>query len=78
MTVIVSWSVIVIVSLPGAIENNFIWGYSDCSIIVIIFWSVIVIVSLPGAIENNFIWGLSWMVYERDSFLVCDCGSFVA
>ena len=24
MTVIVSWSVIVVVSLPGAIENNFI------------------------------------------------------
>ena len=77
MNVKVSWSVIVIVSAPGAIENNlFIWGlfwlvYDHDS-----FWSVIVIVSLPGAFENNFIWGLFWLVY--DSFLVCDCGSFVA
>ena len=44
---------IVIVSLPGAIENNFIEGYSGWSMIV--SWYVIVVVSLPGGIENNFI-----------------------
>ena len=55
MTMIVFWSVIVVVSLPGAIVHNFIRG---------LFWfvydrdnslSVIVIVSLPVAIENKFI-----------------------
>ena len=54
-SMIVSWSVIVVVSLPGAIENNFIEGYPGWSMNVIVSWSVIVIASLPGAIENNFI-----------------------
>ena len=29
MSVIFSWSVIVVVSLPRAIDNNFIWGLSQ-------------------------------------------------
>ena len=46
-------SVIVIVLLPFAIENNFILGLSWLVYDRDSFWSVIV--SLPGAIENNFI-----------------------
>ena len=69
---------IVIVSLPGAIENNFFEGYPSWSMTVIVSWSVIVVVSLLGAIENNFIRGLFWLVYDRDNFLVCDCDSVAA
>ena len=52
---IVSWSVIVIVSLPVAMRITLFEGYPGWSMSVIVSWSVIVIVSLLEAIENNFI-----------------------